>query len=50
MGAGDISNFGPDQVGDDTAIAAGLAGVVVADDVTAYVSDKQVFFTVIKAA
>ena len=50
MAAGDINNFGPYDVGDGTAIAAGLAGVVVGDDITAYVSDGQVFFTVIKAA
>ena len=51
MAAGDIENFGPFAVGDATAIdAALLTNVVVADDITAYVSDKQVFFTVVKAA
>ena len=50
MAAGDIDNFGPFNVGDDTAISAGLAGVLVADDITAYVASGQVFFTVIKAA
>ena len=51
MAAGDIENFGPYDVGDATAIDAGLLGnVVVADDITAYVSDGQVFFTAVKAA
>ena len=50
MAAGDISHFGPFAVGDSTAIEAGLSGVVVADDITAFVSERQVFFTVVKAA
>jgi len=51
MAAGDIENFGPFNVGDATAIDAGLLGnVVVADDITAYVASGQVFFTVVKAA
>lgn len=53
MAAGDIEHYGPYNVDDDTSIIAGLAGVLVADDITAYSAgpeNQQVFFVVIKAA
>ena len=53
MAAGDIEHYGPYNVADGTAIIAGLAGIVVADDITAYSAgpnNSQVFFVVIKAA
>lgn len=50
MAAGDIEHYGPYNVDDDTAIIAGLAGVLVADDITAYTANSQVWFVVVKAA
>jgi len=51
MAAGDITVLGPYAVGDKTAIDTALTGqVVVADDIVAWVSDKQVFFAIVKAA
>ena len=51
MGAGDITVLGPYDVGDETGIDTALTGqVVVADDFTSYVSDRQVWFVIVKAA
>lgn len=50
MAAGDIEFYGPYAVGDSATIIAGLAGVLVADDITAHSSKGQVFYTVVKAA
>ena len=51
MAAGDITVLGPYAVGDTTAIDTALTGqVVVADDFTSWVSERQVFFAIVKAA
>lgn len=51
MAAGDITILGPYAVGDDSAIDTALTGaVVVADDFTSWVSDRQVWFAIVKAA
>ena len=51
MGAGDITVLGPYDVGDETGIDTALTGqVVVADNITSYVSDRQVWFAIVKAA
>jgi len=51
MAAGDITVLGPYAVGDNTAIDTALTGqVVVADDIVSWVSDRQVWFAIVKAA
>lgn len=51
MAAGDITILGPFAVGDNSAIDTALTGqVVVADDITSWVSDRQVWFAIVKAA
>jgi hypothetical protein len=51
MAAGDITILGPYSVGDNTAIDTALTGaVVVADLITSWVSNKQVWFAIVKAA
>ncbi len=51
MAAGDITVLGPYDVGDETGIDTALTGqVVVADNITSYVSDRQVWFAIVKAA
>lgn len=50
--AGEVTVLGPYDVGSagEAAIIAGLSGtVVVADDITAYTEEGQVYFTVIHA-
>ena len=51
MAAGDITVLGPYAVGANSAIDTALTGqVVVADSITSYVSDRQVWFVIVKAA
>lgn len=51
MAVGEVKVLGPFGVGDSVTITSSLSGVaVVADSITPYVSDRQVFFAVIKAA
>lgn len=51
MTAGDITVTQPVDVGDEAGVVTALSGVaVVADDVVSYVSDRQVWFAIIKAA
>jgi len=43
--------LGPYAVGDKTAIDTAVTGqAVVADDITSWVSDRQVWFLIVKAA
>lgn len=51
MAAGDITVLGPYNVGDKTGIDTALSGqVVAADKIVSYVSDRQVWFVIVKAA
>ena len=51
MAAGDITVLGPYNCDDKTAIDTALTGqVIVADDITNYVSEHQVWFVIVKAA
>ena len=51
MGAGDITIIGPNTVGDNTAIDTALTGqVVVADLITSWTANNQVWFAIVKAA
>jgi hypothetical protein len=51
MAAGDVIVLGPYNVGDETGIDTALSGqVVVADKIVSYVSDRQVWFVIVKAA
>ena len=51
MGAGDITVLGPYNCNDKTAIDTALTGaVVVADEITSYAANNQVWFVIVKAA
>ena len=45
-----VSVIGPYAVGDDSAITLAIsAAALVADDITSWVSDRQVWFGIVKA-
>ena len=51
MAAGDITVLGPYNCHEKSTIDAALTGaVVVADKIVSYVSEKQVWFVIVKAA
>jgi len=51
MAAGDITILGPYSVGANSAIDTALTGaVVVADQITSWTANGQVWFAIVKAA
>ena len=51
MGAGDCTVLGPYAVGANSTISTAISGAaLVADDIVSWVSDRQVWFAIVKAA